>query len=469
MSILTAEPALATNPTPAVANPAESQPPQPASQAVAATSSPAVPASPAAKPAQPPLDRPVSSADGENPPVKTKREQRVSIVQDGRLVETVVSREGRFQFAVSGKPQPVDSFEDRGKQIDPPYHLRAMWETRLMTFPSHPAPYGSTVQLVDEVEKFICRYANVPKEWLDIIPIYILMTWVYDRFTAVPYLRFLGEPGTGKTRLLQLCAATSYKGTIVSGSITGPALFRTINMVRGTMAVDEGDFKHSEEWSDITKVLNNGYTTGLPIVRCERTGNVFEPHAIHVYGPKIISTRSRFSDEALESRCLTFETREEPLPEHIPLQLPLSFEQEACAIRNKLLQWRFDNFHRIEAREKGMRHLVPRSGQIGASLAAVAPTEESRARLIAFLSRNDAGRRENSPKAIVLQALEQTRALGVSTTKVSSVANMATILSKDLGGDELSPRKTGGILRSLGIIPRRTNSGYLIDLSEHAK
>jgi hypothetical protein len=24
------------------------------------------------------------------------------------------------------------------------------------------------------------------------------MTWVYDRFTAVPYLRFLGEPGTGK-------------------------------------------------------------------------------------------------------------------------------------------------------------------------------------------------------------------------------------------------------------------------------
>jgi hypothetical protein len=448
----------------AIAGPAESQVPP---QLSAAAPSPAVAASVVAKPKHTPLN---PSVEGENSPAKVRREQRVSIAQDNRLVETVVSSKGRFQFAVSGKPQPVDFVEDSGKELDPPHFLREMWETGLVKFPSHAAPYGSTVQLLIEIKEFICRYANVPKDWLDIIALYILMTWVYDRFTAVPYLRFLGEPGTGKTRLLHLCAATSYKATIASGNITGPALFRTIDMVRGTMAVDEGDFKNSEEWSDITKVLNNGYTTGTPVVRCERTGSDFMPHAIHVYGPKIISTRSRFGDEALESRCLTFETREEPLPEHIPFQLPLSFGQEACSLRNKLLRWRFDNFHRIEAREEGMRHLFPRSGQIGASLAAVAPSEESRCQLIDFLSRNDAGRRGDSPKSIVLQALEQIRALGLASTKVSSVANIASQLSKDLGGDELTPKKTGGILRSLGHVPRRTKDGYVIDLTgEHAR
>jgi hypothetical protein len=90
--------------------------------------------------------------------------------------------------------------------------------------------------------------------------------------------------------------------------------------------------------------------------------------------------------------------------------------------------------------------------------------------LIDFLSRNDAGRRGDSPKSIVLQALEQIRALGLASTKVSSVANTATELSKDLGGDELTPKKTGGILRSLGHVPRRTKGGYVIDLTgEHAR
>lgn len=391
-------------------------------------------------------------------------ERRVSFIRNGRPVETVVSHNGHFQFAVAGEPELVDSVEDGETRIVPAYNLRVLWETGLVKFPSGVTPCGSTAQLVEEIKAFIRSYAEVPEEWLEIISLYILMTWVYDRFTAVPYLRFLGEPATGKTRLLQICAAISYKGTAASGNITGPALFRTIDSVRGTMAVDEADFKNSEEWSDITKVLNNGYTTGAPVVRC--VGSDFAPQAFYVFGPKIVSTRSRFADEALESRCLTLETREGPLPARIPLQLPLSFEEQSRALRNKLLRWRFDNFHNIRAREEGMRNIPPRLGQIGASLAAVAPTEESRNRLIDFLSRNDPGRREESPKGLVLQALAQLRANDGATATVGDVAHTANALSHDLGGDELTPKKVGGILRSLGVTPRRTRHGYVVDLPE---
>jgi hypothetical protein len=435
--------------TPAVVSPLESHPPQAPRPAVAVASSPVAP-----------------SAGCENSLVKAKREQRVSIAEDTRLVETVVNSKGRFQFAVSGKPQPIDFVEDSGEEVDPPFRLRDLWETGVVKFPSGFASYDSPSALLEENKSFIRRYASIPEEWLEIISLYVLMTWVYDRFTAVPYLRFLGEPGTGKSRLEQICAAITYKAIAVSGNITGPALFRTIHLVRGTMVVDEADFKESSEWSEIIKVLNNGYTISAPVIRCGSADSDFTPQAFYIYGPKIISTRSRFADEALETRCLTYETCEHRLPAHIPLQLPRAFEQEALALRNKLLKWRFDGFRHIHAREDGLRGLSPRSGQIGASLAAVAPTEESRQRLIEFLQRYDTGRREGGDKHLVLQALSQLRSHGNSIATVGDVAKAASGLSEDLGGDELSPKRVGGILRSLGFTPHRTKSGYVINLPE---
>lgn len=405
-----------------------------------------------------------AALDSEASSSKERIERRVSFIHGGELVETIVSASGLFQFAVSGKLRMVDSIETKGARIVPPFNLRAMCETGLVRFPSNPAPYVSAEKLIQDIKEFIRRYASVPEEWLSIIALYILMTWVYDRFTAVPYLRFLGEPGTGKTRLLQICAAVSYKGIVASGNITGPALFRTIDLVRGTMAVDEADFKNSEEWSDITKVLNNGYTTGAPVVRCERTGSDFTPQAFYVFGPKIISTRSRFADEALETRCLTFETRYEFLPEHVPLQLPLTFEEEALKLRNKLLMWRFDNFNRTQANEEGLRELSPRSGQIGASLAAVAPNGEIRKSLMSFLALYDAGRKKDSDKGFVLEELRHLRASSIPTATVGTIADSTNITRKDLGLEPLTPKRVGGILRSLGIIPHRTKSGYVVDV-----
>ena len=44
------------------------------------------------------------------------------------------------------------------------------------------------------------------------------------------------------------------------------------------------------------------------MLRSDKAGDSYEPRAFDVFGPKVIATRRRFEDGALESRCLTLET-----------------------------------------------------------------------------------------------------------------------------------------------------------------
>jgi hypothetical protein len=402
---------------------------------------------------------PVKSTKDEERP----QERRVSFSRsNGHLVETVVSPTGFFQFWEEGGDQPVKTVRDGEAEYVPNSSLRKFWEANVVQFPSHPRDYGTTSELLGAVKLFILRYADLPHDWLDIVCLYVLMTWVYERFTALPYLRFLGEPATGKTRLLQVTSSICYKGTVVSGNITGAALFRTIDLIQGTIAVDEADFKSSAEWSDITKILNNGYAAGTPVIRCNRDS--FDPECFVVFGPKVISTRNRFDDEATETRCLTLETKEQRVSSHIPFQLPPCFKQEALELQNKLLKWRFDNFHKTSAKEDGLRDLFARSGQIGASLAAVAPDEEWRNKLLGFLTRMETDRNEESPKGMVQRAIKAMSSGLRVTAKVSEVAEMVNSERKGLGLECLSDKRVGGILRSLGFSPKRKSMGYVLVL-----
>ena len=76
-----------------------------------------------------------------------------------------------------------------------------------------------------------------------------------------------------------------------------------LDIFRGTLLIDEGDFRFSDEKADIVKILNNGNVKGFPILRCEvNQKHEFHPRAFEVYGPKIVATRSYYHYLRLESR-----------------------------------------------------------------------------------------------------------------------------------------------------------------------
>jgi hypothetical protein len=160
---------------------------------------------------------------------------------------------------------------------------------------------------------------------------------------------------------------------LASGASTVSPLFRILDAFRGTLIIDEGDFKLSDERAEIVKILNNGNARGFPVLRTEVSGSgEFNPKAYAVFGPKLVATRGFFEDRALESRCLTEQMGQRRLRDDIPITLSFAYKQEALQLRNKLLLFRFRNLQKWEIGEGLVdRAIEPRLNQVFAPLLSI--------------------------------------------------------------------------------------------------
>ena len=62
-----------------------------------------------------------------------------------------------------------------------------------MLLPSEPRIYGSEAQLVADIRTFIHRYVDFSKSFENVATHYILLSWLYDAFNELPYLRLRGD------------------------------------------------------------------------------------------------------------------------------------------------------------------------------------------------------------------------------------------------------------------------------------
>lgn len=396
----------------------------------------------------------------------------------GLLGETTFApaRQPRVQYAVWKIGGEVCNYWDEcplsdGNALVPPADKHGLISKGVVLLPSCATEYATQEALLSEIIAFIHKYTDVPPFWEQLIAHYVLMTWVFDRFTAVPYLRFLGEPGSGKTRCLQVAGHLCYKSMTGGGATTASPLFRLLEIYRGTFVIDEADYKHSDLSSEIIKILNSGYMRGMAVLRSEKNGDTYDPRAFEVFGPKILTTRKEFADRALETRCLTLRTGDSKVRPDVPRQLPRAFDAEALALRNKLLRWRFENLARIVADESKLLALEPRLTQIGAPLYSVSTDDAFRAELVKFLGAQANEHHAEHPQAIVAEAIRQ---LLVNVNKwpasltVKAVTGKANEVRTDWETDveEFTAKRAGGLVRSLGFETHRTNTGYYFTVTE---
>ncbi|HSE37315.1 MAG TPA: hypothetical protein VLG74_08440, partial [Blastocatellia bacterium] len=363
-----------------------------------------------------------------------------------------------------------------GHQLVPFSPNNNLIKNEVVLLPSEPRIYGTEQELVTNVIDFIHCYADLSPTFEQIAGHYVLMSWVYDAFNDLPYLRLRGDFGTGKTRSLLTIGSLCYKPFFASGASTVSPIFHTLDAFRGTLIFDEADFRFSDERSEIVKILNNGNVRGMPVLRTiMNQQREFNPRAFHVFGPKIVATRGRYEDRALESRFITEETGARPLRHDIPINLPPTFKDEARELRNKLLLYRFRRRHEITLNPAlADSSLEPRLNQIMLPLLSVVTDQRLQSEL-----RNGAKRAQDSiiaERGLLMEAqvLEIVIELMLSSSRqVVPVADVTTGMIQRYGAEydrPLSNRWIGSILRKkLNLMTYKSHGVYVVPMAEKQK
>lgn len=402
------------------------------------------------------------------------------VLEDGTIIEIVYQREhSRTQFALfnAGRWTLLGHYDVEGRGRLVPFSAENnLIRNEVVLLPSEPRIYGSEQQLLSEITDFIHRHADLSPTFERVATYYVLLSWLYDAFNDLPYLRLRGDFGTGKTRMLLTIGSLCYKPFFASGASTVSPIFHTLDAFRGTLIFDEADFRFSDERAEIVKILNNGNVRGLPVLRTMMNRQrEFNPQAFQVYGPKIVATRGRYEDRGLESRFITEETGSRSLRSDVPINLPETFREEARELRNKLLLYRFHRRHEVKLDATLLDpKLEPRLNQIMLPLWSVIADPKLRAELRSVALDAQTSIVVERGLLVEAQVLEILAELMLDTDRpVVGIADITVGLIERYGAEYERPitnRWIGSILRKkLNLQTYKSHGVYVVPMSEHPK
>jgi hypothetical protein len=405
----------------------------------------------------------------------------VSRVVGDTIVELVYDAEnkrtGLIVSRFGGLWNVEQEFRTPGGEILVPYSpANNLIANACVYLPSLPEHHGDKQTLLSNIEAFIHRYVDFSPAFERIAAHYILLTWVHDAFGDLPYLRLRGDYGTGKTRGLLVLGSLCYKAFFASGASTTSPIFHTLDNFGGTLILDEADFRFSDKTSELVKILNNGTTRGLPVLRTmQNRDKEFNPRAFKVFGPKLIGMRGYFGDAALESRFLTEETGGRALRADIPIHLPDSFGAEALELRNQLLHFRLCNLFHVKADPTRIpAGLEPRLKQTSLSLLSLIDDAGLRGEVAGTLSSYNDTLRARHRAALEFRVIAAVRDAfarpGVTAVSIKDILQRLKEDGWDDAADGISNKLVGSILRTrFDIATRKSHGVFVIPASEKEK
>ena len=388
----------------------------------------------------------------------------IELVYDAENEKTslCVWSDGKFTIKQSHKIKS-------GKTLVPYKASNNLIHNQIILFAQEPAEYGDEESLINEIQQFIHQYVDVSATFEKITCYYVLFSWIYDGFNELPYLRLRGDYGTGKTRFLLTVGSLCYKAAFASGASTISPIFHILDTFQGTLLIDEGDFRFSDEKAELTKILNNGNVRGIPVLRCEVNKNKeFNPRAFRVYSPKIVATRGSFDDPALESRFICETMGKGKLRTDIPLSLSNEYKEQSLKLRNKLLLFRLRYLSRMNVPEvpKVMdTALEPRINQIFAPLMSIIGSKQVKsdilevARSYSQIIRDE----KESSTEYRLKSIVAELSKSNQRTAVKDIAQRFIAEFSDDYDFQITPKWIGSKLRNeLGLQTQKSNGVFVI-------
>jgi hypothetical protein len=368
-------------------------------------------------------------------------------------------------FAVITKQKPLNYLNE----ISDNQNLHKLYARVPWTLPTEPQPYGTTIELWNQVKECITSHVDLPdSDAYTVLTAWVFASWLQERFLIAPYLFFFGSFATGKTRALEVLSKLSMRGWLAL-FMTPANLYRPLEVWHPTLFLDEGEIYGDRP--EIIGLLNGSYRRGQFVARQVETENGYETEFYDCFGFKAIAGTSELA-KTLQSRCIIFRTSQATRKINFFVD-----EAQCTALRNKLLKWRFDTMLKSEGsgedeafRERGEK-LVEEVGdartvELFYPLLSVAPAKEIEKELIEYAKRASQQKTEElslTTETTCLSAILEAKKRGKLMNGRIYLKDIADIVNESLTLEERwSQRFTGTQCSVLGFQKTRGTAGKTV-------
>jgi len=235
-----------------------------------------------------------------------------------------------------------------------------------MEFLGGKAPQIDPYSLYKEINNLYNQYIdfNDTRGGPALNAVYSMLTYVYPISDSLPYLKFEGEIGSGKSKIGQIHSLIDFNGTLTV-SATPASLYRTIEEERPTIVIDELENTNSdnEMIQTLIPILNAGYNKLAKVTRIEGDGASRKRVKFSAYGPKIICAINPIL-ASLASRSYVIRLISSLNPEKANLEV-IETNPEWQTVRDKLYLFAMQNYSKISefAKNRQIKNILNLTGR----------------------------------------------------------------------------------------------------------
>jgi Protein of unknown function (DUF3631) len=204
-------------------------------------------------------------------------------------------------------------------------------------------------QLLGGIAKAIRRHVVLPEHACDACALWVVHTYLVDRFLVSPRLGVRSPTkGCGKTLLLDVLGRLVLR-PLPAANVTSSAIFRVIEGHCPTLLVDEADtFLYDND--ELRGVLNSGHRKGGSVLRT--VGDDFEPRAFATFSACVIALIGSLPD-TLHDRAVVID-----LKRRMPSEMIEPFRPDRAGyldvLARKTVRWAQDHADDVAAADPDM-------------------------------------------------------------------------------------------------------------------